>query len=406
MADSVGLASLLSPTSVQSFLDSFWTKGPFLARTDRKERFGGLLDLAEFEFLLSSIATPGWLSFVSGVVRPLSREQLTRDGTLDIAAIYRAVADKQSLLLTKVHRLHPAAGKLCRRVAADFRSAGIVLRKPIRANAYFTPPRSQGFAAHYDDHDVLVLQLHGEKRWRVYGEAAKWPRKPMVAPLGADFLSSRAQELTLHTGDVLYIPRGFAHEAEAIDTSSLHLTLSVQAATWADIFERLIDLEERLGEPLPAGFCPNGILQASDKASLARISGSMTNWPGLNQAIADVFNSTFIEGDLPPTGYLARMDLDIRVEPNIWLALAEGVFASLELGQDTAVLRLAGTVLRAERRAAPLFRSVCEGRPFRICDLENPSDASALAELAQELVRRGILIVRSNVSSIDGLNTQ
>src|SRR5665213_2151184 len=99
MTKNIDLASLLAPTSVRSFLDTFWARRPFLAKADRKDRFDGLLDLAEFEFLLSAVATPSWLSFVRDTVRPPTREQLTRDGTLDVAAIHRAVADNQSLLL-------------------------------------------------------------------------------------------------------------------------------------------------------------------------------------------------------------------------------------------------------------------------------------------------------------------
>jgi hypothetical protein len=395
LTKTIDLASLLAPTSIQSFLDTSWARRPFLAKAEGSGRFDGLLDLAEFEFLLSAVATPGWLSFVRDTVRPPTREELTRDGTLDVAALHRAVADNQSLLLTKVHRLHAATGMLCRKVTADFRSAGVVLRKPIRANAYFTPPRSQGFAPHYDDHDVLVLQLHGEKLWRIHGEAVKWPRKPMVDALGADSLNAKAQEVILREGDVFYLPRGFVHEAITRDTSSLHLTLSVQAATWSDVFERLIDLEDRLGEPLPVGFCAGGVPQASDKASVGEISGSMRSWPGLNRAIADVYNGTFIEGDLPPNGLLARGQLDSAVEPDMWLAAAEGVSANLEIEGDAAVLRLAGAALRAEKRAAPLFKRLCEGRPFRLRDVAAQGDAPALTDLAQELVKRGVLVIKT-----------
>ena len=395
MPQDVSLASLLAPTSVHSFLTSFWTRAPFLSRADQKERFSGLLDLAEFEFLLSSVAAPGWLSFVKDVVRPPSREHLTRDGTLDIAAINRALVDGQSLLLTKVHRLHPGIGTLCRRLSADFRAAGVVLRKPVRANVYFTPPRSQGFAAHYDDHEVLVLQLYGEKRWRIHGEAAKWPRKPMPDALSADALRPKTQELTLQAGDVLYIPRGFAHEAEAQEWSSLHLTLSVQVATWSDVFERVLELEDRLGEPLPVGFCSGGMPQASDKSVLARISNGIPHWPGLTRAMTDVFNSTFLEGDLPPSGNLARADSGVAIDSNTWLAATKGIFASLEVTDDGAALRLPGATLRAEKRAEPLFRKLCEATPFRICDLDNADDAAALGDLVQELFSRGILVISS-----------
>ena len=396
MLHDVNLASLLTPTSVQSFLGSSWTRAPFLGRTGRKERFNDLLNLEEFEFLLSSVAAPGWLSFVKDVVRAPAREHLTRDGTLDVAAIHRALADNQSLLLTKVHRLHPKVGLLCRQLTADFRAAGVVLRKPVRANVYFTPPQSQGFAAHYDDHEVLVLQLHGEKRWRIHGEAAKWPRKPMLDPLSTDPLRSKAQELTLQTGDVLYVPRGFAHEAEAQATSSLHLTLSIQAATWSDVFERLVELEDRLGEPLPVGFCSGGTPQASDKAAIIRISNSISHWPGFAHAMIDIFNSTFLEGDLPPSGNLARADNGIIIGPNTWLAASKGIFASQEVTEDAAVLRLPGATLRAEKAAEPLFRKLCERAPFRLGDLESGADTPDLTGLIRELIRRGILMIYSD----------
>eukprot|EP00954_Amorphochlora_amoebiformis_P003993 310054-Amorphochlora_amoeboformis.AAC.1 len=41
------------------------------------------------------------------------------------------------------------------------------------ANAYLTPSGTQGFAPHFDDVDVYILQLEGRKRWRLYP-----PRSP------------------------------------------------------------------------------------------------------------------------------------------------------------------------------------------------------------------------------------
>lgn len=38
----------------------------------------------------------------------------------------------------------------------------------VGANAYLTPPNSQGFAPHYDDIEAFVLQIEGRKLWRVY----------------------------------------------------------------------------------------------------------------------------------------------------------------------------------------------------------------------------------------------
>lgn len=33
---------------------------------------------------------------------------------------------------------------------------------------YLTPPGSQGFAPHYDDIEAFVIQLEGQKQWKLY----------------------------------------------------------------------------------------------------------------------------------------------------------------------------------------------------------------------------------------------
>ena len=40
-------------------------------------------------------------------------------------------------------------------------------RTPRQVNAYVTPAQNTGFSDHYDVHDVFVLQVAGEKRWRI-----------------------------------------------------------------------------------------------------------------------------------------------------------------------------------------------------------------------------------------------
>lgn len=390
MTTKIDLTALLSPTSVQSFVQSHWAKAPLLVRADIKHRFESVLNLATFEFLMTSVPAPGWLSFVGSGVRPLARDQLTSDSTINMSAILKELDEKKSLLLVNVHRLDPKVGALCRQIADDFREQGLVLGKPVRANAYFTPPRAQGLEPHYDDHDVLVLQLHGSKRWRIHHEV-KWPRRPMAGPLPREFVKAQPQELVLSPGDVLYLPRGFVHEAAAMETSSLHLTLSVHAATWANVIERLVELEDRLGEPLPAGFFTGAASQASDRATVARIAGGMGQSALLNRAMNEILNRVLIDADMPANGQLSRIGGDARIEPDAWLALADGLSAKLEQEGEVPVLRVSGAAFSADPRAAAFFGAVCAGKPFRLCDLNAGPNVPALVVLAQQLMKRGIL---------------
>jgi len=106
---------------------------------------------------------------------------------------------------------------------------------------YLTPPNEQAVAPHADDRDVLVLQITGSKSWKVYpnppvpfpypseqvGKSAAYPVP--AATLDAQPLISTV----LRPGDVMYMPRGFVHEALTSDDASLHLTFALPTHDWS-----------------------------------------------------------------------------------------------------------------------------------------------------------------------------
>ena len=113
-------------------------------------------------------------------------------------------------------------------------------------NSYLTPAGCQGFAPHWDDVDAFILQVEGVKHWRIYA-----PRSPDEAlprfsspnfaqdELGGEPLA----EVTLRPGDLLYLPRGFIHQAESdAEHDSLHLTLSTgRQHTWRDLLQLAVE---------------------------------------------------------------------------------------------------------------------------------------------------------------------
>lgn len=114
----------------------------------------------------------------------------------------------------------------------------------VGANVYLTPPKSQGFAPHYDDIEAFVLQIEGKKEWTLYeprSEDEKLPRESSgnfeQGEIGEPYLS-----VVLSPGDLLYFPRGFIHQAKTVENShSLHITLSVyQKTSFAELFEELM----------------------------------------------------------------------------------------------------------------------------------------------------------------------
>jgi bifunctional lysine-specific demethylase and histidyl-hydroxylase NO66 len=173
-------------------------------------------------------------------------------------AVLRLFTDGSTVVLQGLHRLWPPLIEFADQLAAD-------LGHPTQVNAYITPPSSRGFSAHYDVHDVFVLQVAGEKHWRIH--------EPVLAdPLRTQPWTDRATEVAaaaeaepvidavLRPGDVLYLPRGFLHSATALGEISAHLTIGIHPVTrWAaaesalDLVRSMAAEDPELRRSLPLG---------------------------------------------------------------------------------------------------------------------------------------------------------
>ncbi|GAA6527553.1 cupin domain-containing protein [Intrasporangium sp. DVR] len=152
--------------------------------------------------------------------------------------LLRLFADGATIVLQGLHRTWPAI--------SDFVSAlGDELGHPVQANAYVTPRHSQGFTDHYDVHDVFVLQVAGEKQWRIRPPVYRWPTRDQPWTDYRGLVEAAAAEpplldVTLKAGDCLYLPRGFLHSATATEDVSAHLTLGVHTWTRVHLAEALV----------------------------------------------------------------------------------------------------------------------------------------------------------------------
>ncbi|CAC9517409.1 conserved hypothetical protein [Leishmania infantum JPCM5] len=109
-------------------------------------------------------------------------------------------------------------------------------------NSYWTPANSQGFAPHYDDVDVFLLQLEGEKLWCLYDppEDVDVLARHSSEDYAPELFPTPKHTITLKAGDVLYMPRGTVHQGKTtLKTHSLHITFSAnQMNSWADFMSR------------------------------------------------------------------------------------------------------------------------------------------------------------------------
>jgi hypothetical protein len=114
-------------------------------------------------------------------------------------------------------------------------------------NFYLTPPGKSGLQRHYDPQDVLICQLEGEKTWHLWEPQAKLPhRTHYISNDDLGFADSPELTINLQPGNVLYLPRGWAHHATTV-TGSVHATIGVTVRSLVDALPvaamRLLDDE-------------------------------------------------------------------------------------------------------------------------------------------------------------------
>ncbi|QCG92166.1 JmjC domain-containing protein [Azospirillum sp. TSH100] len=107
----------------------------------------------------------------------------------------------------------------------------------VQTNIYASFGRESAFRTHHDTHDVLILHLHGRKRWFCYGHRPDAYAKTAVVPNEA--LGPPQWEDVLEPGDILYVPRGDVHRASVEGEACLHLTNALLWPRGTDLLQWL-----------------------------------------------------------------------------------------------------------------------------------------------------------------------
>lgn len=201
-------------------------------RTDNGAAFRELVPWSHFNALLESDRLFHDRTRVVRRGRDLPREMWSQIGPdfkriLFTDQLQRFCQEGLSLSLGQIHHDVPAVARLVTLLEQ-------ALPARVQTNLYASFGRESAFRAHYDQHDVLVLHLHGRKRWSCFG-----PRPDACAetPLvGDDHLGPVVWEAVLEPGDILYLPRGEVHRATVEGDAAMHLTSSLVWPRESDLF--------------------------------------------------------------------------------------------------------------------------------------------------------------------------
>ena len=383
------------------FASQYWGQQPLLSPAGDLPagRFSELLDADAIDELVSErgLRTPFLRVAKNGAT--LTDRAFTAPGGVGAGIadqvsddkLVRLFADGSTLVLQALHRVWPPILEFCQRLAAE-------LGHPIQANAYVTPPQNQGFSAHYDVHDVFVLQIEGEKRWLIHPPVLESPLRDQPWADRKAQVEKRAQEpplidAVLRPGDCLYLPRGYLHAATALGGVTTHLTLGIHVWTRYALAEQVMHqaLQTLAANPALRGSLALG-MDVADSSDLRQdvelVTAALAD--AIRHAEVDQISGALLRNArsnqrAAPIGPLKQLRDADEITADTQIVLRRHLIASVDNSGADIVLRSRAGVLRvAESDVAPIKTLLTTG-VARADDLG--------LDLARRLLLAGLAIV-------------
>lgn len=200
------------------------------------------------------------------------------------------VLDKESFIINKLGTTHPHQ-TYCKKLETFCKAI-------VSLNCYMTRPKSCRYVIHHDKHEIFAIQAHGVKRWKFWRPTTYLPMQMYTGyaePPGNDEIPIIIEA---HKGDVIYIPSGWRHEAEAVDGTSIHFSLGFQFYRWVDFMlagveERGAEVDEYRDIP-PMTITENGFFYRKPDVGMVEFLFRIC---GISQNVADYFNGGQMTGE-------------------------------------------------------------------------------------------------------------
>ncbi len=232
-----------------------------------------------------------------------------------------------------------------------------------------------GVGPHFDSYDVFLIQLAGQRRWRIGAQRDAVLRDDVPLKIIANFQPE--EEFVLEPGDMLYLPPGWAHDGTAVGpgcvTGSVGFRASAAEALAAELLPRLFDDIDEAGrlyadprqEAVTEPACiPAALLDFARRAVEAAVQRPQALERALGEALTEPKANVWFEpGEPLPPGQGVMLDRRTRM-----LYDASHVF-------------LNGESFRAGGRDAALMRGLADARTMSAAEVARLSpDARELLD--------------------------
>ncbi|XP_077198348.1 ribosomal oxygenase 2 [Paroedura picta] len=248
--------SLIFPIKQEEFFRDYWEQKPLILKREDPSMascYQSLFQLNDLKCLTSQGLCYGRDINVCRCVNG-KKKIFNKDGKINYAQLKKDFDQKKATIqFHQPQRFKDELWRIQEKLECFFGSL-------VGSNVYITPPGSQGLPPHYDDVEVFILQLEGEKHWQLYQPTVNLAQEYNVEC--ENRIGTPTHDFLLKPGDLLYFPRGTIHQADTPPgvSHSTHVTISTyQNNSWRDFLLDVIpglvldsskgDLDFRRGIP-------------------------------------------------------------------------------------------------------------------------------------------------------------
>lgn len=357
------LSYLIGPLGSEEFFQDYYEQKSLLALRDDPDRFKDVLTLDRIDEIIAGVSLEAGSLDMARAEPPIRREDYTfSNGYVDRGAVVHHFQRGATIILPHLHQQDAVLADFCRAMENVFCTH-------LQTNIYVTPPGYQGFKIHYDDHDVFVMQISGQKDWNFYNTPIQNPFRGEGFQPDLHKAGDPVDSFTMKAGDCIYIPRGLMHDARTSgDDTSLHITVGLIVKTWADLMlEAVSEVALRTPEfrrSLPPGFARDNYDKSAAQAYFKDLVGAFGKNADFEEAF-ELFVENFIRSRSPNTRG-AVVGAPHRIGPEEKFRLRPNTPFRLRSNEDEALIISPGGEVPVDVAAVDGLDKALSGAAFGI----------------------------------------
>jgi ribosomal protein L16 Arg81 hydroxylase len=381
------LQALIAPAPAQDFFREHWERKPLHLSRGDANYYDSILTNGDLESIISSadlrypaiqLARNGSYLAAEAYTKNIKHGSEFFNGVPDIGQIQSEYRTGSTVVLPALQRTWPALRELCAALENDFSHA-------VHANAYLTPGDSPGFTPHYDTHEVFVLQIAGNKRWRVFPPPLMLPHRTQpFTPIGYA-LPAPILEIEMKPGDLLYLPRGFVHAAHTSRGHSAHVTVGMTVYTWVELLSDVVASSRDMAgfrAALPPGFATREDLKKTLREGLVQCLDQLRDNSDCDRLIESFLQK--VRAGRARSGETFQSDVRV-IGLHTRLKTPESGGYRILMENRNTILEFEGRKFVLPDKIRATIDDMCKRISFRPADLSGPLDNDGKLTLARYL---------------------